>query len=92
MNILGLKQGITEPNRTTETSSTLLELIITNSLYDSTDVDLAVQYFTSSLQLVFETQAPHIEKRVKGGPCPWQDTDTKKLMNRRNQTVSKLIN
>ena len=47
-------------------------------VYDATDVDLAVQYFTSSLQLVFETHAPHIEKRVRGRPCPWLDIDTKK--------------
>ena len=48
-----------------------------------------MQYFTSSLQLVFETHAPHIEKRVKGRPCPWLDIDTKKLMNRRDQTLRK---
>ena len=46
-----------------------------------------MQYFTSSLQLVFETHAPQIEKRVYGRPCPWLDIDTKKLMNRRNQTL-----
>ena len=140
---------ITEPSRTTEKSSTLIDLIITNRpdnitnkgvfpnsiadhdmiacsrkinnicynpktikcrnytnyspeelksdvakidwspVYDATDVDLAVQYFTSSLQLVFETHAPHIEKRVKGRPCPWLDIDTKKLMNRRDQTLRK---
>ena len=34
--------------------------------YDATNVDLAVQYFMSSLQLVFETHEPHIEKLVKG--------------------------
>ena len=53
----------------------------------ATDVDLAAQYFTSSLQLLFETHAPHIEKRVKGRPCPWLNIDTKKLMNRRDQTL-----
>ena len=58
-------------------------------IYDATDVILAVQYFTSSLQLVFETHAPHIEKRVKGRPCPWLDIHTKKLMNRRNQALRK---
>ena len=115
---------ITEPTWTTETSSTLIDLIITNRpenitkkgvfqnsiadhdmitclrkinniwynpktkkcrnytnyspeelksdaakidwspVYDATDVDLAMQYFTSSLQLVFETHVPHIEKSV----------------------------
>ena len=53
----------------------------------ATDVDLAAQYFTSSLQLLFETHAPHIEKRMKGRPCPWLNIDTKKLMNRRDQTL-----
>ena len=123
LNIFELKQVITKPTRTTETSSTLIDLIIKNCpenitnkgvfpksiadhdmiacsrkinnicynpktikcrnytnyspeelksdvakidwspVYDATDVDLAVQYFTSSLQLVFETHAPHVEKR-----------------------------
>ena len=58
-------------------------------VYDATDVDLAVQYFTSSLQLGFKTHAPHIEKHVKGRPCLWLDIDTKKLMNRCEQTLRK---
>ena len=118
---------ITEPIRTTETSSALIDLIITNRpenitnkdvfansiadhdmiacsrkinnirynpktikcgnytnyspeelksdvaktdwspVYDSTDVDLAVHYFTSSLQLVFETQAPHLKNVSRVG-------------------------
>ena len=61
-------------------------------VYDATDVDLALQLFTSSLQLVFETYASQIEKRVKDRLCPWLDIDTKKLMNRRNQTLRKLEN
>ena len=137
LNIFGLKQVIAEPTRTTETSSTLIDLIITNRpenitnkgvfpnsiadhdmiacsrkinnicynsktikcrnytnysleevksdvgkinwspVYDATDVDLVVQYFTSSLELVFETHAPYIEERVKGRLCPWLDIDTK---------------
>ena len=125
LNIFGLKQVIAEPTRTTETSSTLIDLIITNRpenitkkgvflnsiadqdmitcsrkinniwynpktikcrnytncspeelksdvankidwspVSDATDVDLAVQYFTFLLQLVFETYAPPIEKSV----------------------------
>ena len=118
---------ITEPIRTTETSSALIDLIITNRpenitnkdvfanstadhdmiacsrkinnilynpktikcgnytnyspeelksdvaktdwspVYDSTDVDLAVHYFTSSLQLVFETQTPHLKNVSRVG-------------------------
>ena len=149
LNIFGLKQVITEPTRTTEPSSTLIDSIITNRpenitnkvvfpnsiadhdmiacsrkinnicynpktikfrnytnyspeepksdiakidwspVYDVTNVDLAVQYFTSSLPLVLETHAPHIEKRGKGRPYPWLDIDAKKLMNRRDQTLRK---
>ena len=149
LNIFGIKQVITKLTRTTEASSTLIDLIITNraenitnkhvfanSITDhdmmvcsrkinkicynpktikcrnytnysheelkldvakivwspvskGTDIDLPVHYFTSSLQLVFETHAPHIEKRVKGRLCPWIDIDTQKLMNRRNQTLRK---
>ena len=58
-------------------------------VYNATDVGLVVQYFPSSFQLVFETHATYIEKRVKSRPCPWLDIDTKKLMNRRDQTLRK---
>ena len=121
LNISGLKQMITKPTRTTKTSSTLIDLIITNRLenitnknvfpnsiaehdmmacsrkinnicynpktlkyrnytnyspeklksdiakidwslvYGATDVDLAVQYFTCSLQLFFEKHAPTLK-------------------------------
>ena len=57
-------------------------------VYDATNVDVAVQYVTS-LQLVLETHEPNIGKCVKGKPCPWLDIDTKKLMNRRDQTLRK---
>ena len=36
-------------------------------VYDPTDVDLAVHYFTSSLQLVFETQTPHLKNVSRVG-------------------------
>ena len=48
-----------------------------------------MKYFTSSLQLAFETHAPHTEKCLKSRPCPWLDIDTKKLMNRREVTLRK---
>ena len=140
---------ITKPTRTTETSSTLIDLIIKNCpenitnkgvfpksitdhdmiacsrkinnicynpktikcrnytnyspeelksdvakfdwspLYDAANVDLAMHYFISSLQLVFETHAPHIEKRVKRRPCLWLDIDTKKIMSRHDLTMRK---
>ena len=148
LNISGLKQVITEPTRTTNTSSNLIDLIITNRpenitnkdvfansiadgdtnacsrkvnnicnpkiikcrnytnyspeelksdvakfdwspLYDAANVDLAMHYFISSLQLVFETHAPHIEKRVKRRPCLWLDIDTKKIMSRHDLTMRK---
>ena len=38
---------------------------------------------------MFETHASHVEKLVKGRLCPWLDIDTKKLMNRRDQTLRK---
>ena len=52
--------------------------------YNATDVDLTVHHFLSSLQLVFET---HAWKTGEGKPCPWLGIDTKKLMNRRDQTL-----
>ena len=56
--------------------------------YDATNVESAV-YFTSSLQITFNNDAPQIEKRMKGKPCPWLDTDTKNVMNRCNKTMKK---
>ena len=56
--------------------------------YDATDVESAV-YFTSSLQITFNNDAPQIEKRMKDKPCPWLDTDTKNVMNRCNKTLKK---
>ena len=58
-------------------------------VYEGIDVDLPVHYSTPSLELVFETHAPYIEKRVNGRPCPWLDIDTQKLMNIRNETSIK---
>ena len=142
---------ITEPTRTTEASSNLIDLIITNRpenitnkvvfvnsitdhemitcsrkinnirynpktvecrnytnyspeklrsnvvkidwspVYDATDVDLAVHYFISSLQVVFRTHAPHIEKHVKSRPCPWLGIGIKKLMTQPNIEKSEKI-
>ena len=63
--------------------------MIGKPVYDATDVGLAVQYFTCSLQLVFKTHAPYIEKRAKGGLCPRLDIDAIKLMDRPDQTSRK---
>ena len=142
---------ITEPTRTTEASSNLIDLIITNRpenitnkvvfvnsitdhemiacsrkinnirynpktvectnytnyspeklrsnvikidwspVYDATDVNLAVHYFISSLQVVFRTHAPHIEKHVKSRPCPWLGIGIKKLMTQPNIEKSEKI-
>ena len=46
-------------------------------------------YFTCSLQLVFKTHAPSIEKRAKGGLCPKLDINAIKLMDRPSQTSRK---
>ena len=61
-----------------------------NPVYNnSTDVESAVTYFTSALQAIFDKNAPRIEKRVKGRPCPWLDEDTKRLMNQRDKALRK---
>ena len=52
-------------------------------------ISRTVFYIFTILQLVFETHATHIEKRVKGRSCPWLNIDTKKLMNRRDQKLRK---
>ncbi|MEO0684105.1 MAG: reverse transcriptase family protein, partial [Cyanobacteria bacterium J06649_11] len=60
-----------------------------NPVYNSTEVESAVNIFTSALQAVFDKNAPQIEKRIKGRPCSWMDEDTKRLMNKRDQAFRK---
>ena len=56
-------------NYSLEEQKSALGKIDGSLVYNATDVDLAVQYFTSSLQLVFKTHAPHVEKRVMDRLC-----------------------
>jgi len=58
-------------------------------IYQLSSVESAVQMFTSTLQTIFDTHAPLIEKRIKGRPCPWLNADVKKKMNNREQLLRK---
>ena len=44
-----------------------------------------MEYFNNSIRTIFDRHAPHIERKLKGKPCPWLTHETKQLMNRRDQ-------
>ena len=56
-------------------------------IYDSNDVNDAVQYLTNELNNVFNIHAPLIKKRVRGKPCPWIDDSIKREMNKRDSLL-----
>lgn len=49
----------------------------------------AVQMFTLTLQTIFHTYAPLIEKRIKGRPCTWLNACVKKKMKNRYSISTK---
>ena len=59
------------------------------SVYQSTNVNRALEYFTEKLREVFDRHAPIIKKRVKGRKCNWLNRDIKSQMNRRDQLLRK---
>ena len=56
-------------------------------VYKSSDVNSAVTYFNSELRKVFDKYAPIIEKRIKGKPCKWLNSDLRKEMNNRDKQM-----
>ena len=60
-----------------------------NLVLNSTNVNMAVNYFNNIVRQIFDKHAPHIIKRVKGHPCPWLNNDIKSEMNTRDQMLRK---
>jgi hypothetical protein len=58
-------------------------------LYESTNVNDAVDYFNTSVKAVFDRHAPPVERKLRGKPCPWITHETKRKMDRRDQILRK---
>ena len=52
---------------------------------NSNDVNVAVTHFNSALRKSIDSNAPLIEKRVKGRECKWLNAEIKSEMNARDQ-------
>ena len=61
-------------------------------LYDSSNVENAVNYLNHHVKAIFDKHAPSITKKVKGRPCPWLTEDIKVDMNKRDQVLRKARN
>ena len=76
-------------NYSSENMNIDIESIDWSSLYKLKNVNLAVKYFNSKIEEVFNRHAPVIVKKVKGRPCPWLNPDLKRCMNNRDKILRK---
>ena len=61
-----------------------------DSVYNSTNVNTALENFNSILKDIFDKHAPLIEKRIKGKSCPWLNDAIKKQMNAAEIKLTKM--
>jgi len=60
-----------------------------SSVYETTNVNDSIKAFNEILETNFNEQAPIIEKKVKGRPCPWLTEPLKRAMNERDKMLRK---
>ena len=58
-------------------------------LYEMNDVNCALEYFNDTVKTIFDRHAPEIVKKVKGKPCPWINSDIRKIMTSRDRMLQK---
>ena len=58
-------------------------------VYNTNDVNEALTCFNRTVKAIFDRHAPQIVKRVKGKPCPWMNSDTRKMMTSRDRMLRK---
>ncbi len=57
-----------------------------SSVYNANDVNMALKYFNIIVKSIFDRHAPHIVKKVRSSkPCPWINSDIRKLIVRRDR-------
>ena len=65
------------------------QVINSELVYSSTNVNFAVNYLSEKLKHLFDTHALLIQKRVKGKPCEWSFESVKRDMNRRDHLLGR---
>ena len=58
-------------------------------MYSACDVNQALKYFNGIVRSIFDLHAPHIVKKIRGKPCPWINSDLRKLMIDRDRILRK---
>jgi hypothetical protein len=58
-------------------------------IYVSRNVNTAVKLFNEIVKDIFDRHAPEIVRKVRGKPCPWLDSDLRKLMIDRDRMLRK---
>ena len=60
-----------------------------SSAENANDVNMALKYFNVIVKSIFHRHAPHIVKKVRGKPCPWINSDIRKLLVRGDRILRK---
>ena len=60
-----------------------------SAVYGTTNLNDSIQTFNDILERIFNNNAPNIEKKVKGRPCPWLNKSIKSKMNERDKILRK---
>ena len=58
-------------------------------VYNTNDVNEALTCFNRTVKANFDRHAPQIVKKVKVKPCPWMNSDIRKMMTSRDQMLRK---
>jgi hypothetical protein len=58
-------------------------------LYESTNVNSALSWFTQTISTVFDRHATQMTKRVRGRKCQWMNTEIRKLIRERDFQLKK---
>ena len=58
-------------------------------VFNTNDVNMALDYFNDVVKGIFDRHAPYIIKKVGGKPCPWINSDIRKLMVSRDRVLKK---
>ncbi len=56
-------------------------------VYNTNDVNEALTHFNGTVKDIFDRRAPQIVKKVKGKPCPWMNSDIRKMMTSRDRML-----
>ncbi len=58
-------------------------------VYNTNDVNVALNNFHGVVKTIFDRHAPFIVRRIKGKSCPWMHHDLRKIMTDWDQLLTK---